>query len=177
MNSLQFESMVPSELCLKCDICCRFPQAESSLAPFFTEQETTRALDAGLSLASFEGRKSGKIHLVPFPSDVVSPGHQEGCICPAFDPRSQKCSIYDVRPFDCRLYPFALMRKPNDDGIILGIDTKCPFIRDSQNAGIIDYYGRELIKLLKSSPYQEMFNENPGLIGPYQDDVTILDSF
>jgi hypothetical protein len=39
--------IVPSDLCLRCDVCCRFPERESFLRPYFTAQERERAIASG----------------------------------------------------------------------------------------------------------------------------------
>lgn len=166
--------MVPSELCLQCDICCRFPEADSPLAPYFTSDEVKQAIKAGLSPDAFKSGNVGRVQLIPFPLNVVSPGHQEGCICPSFDPRTQECAIYPDRPLDCRLYPFAVMKSITNEETVLGIDTKCPFIRDPLNQSVVEAYGMELLKLLGTPPYRETFQKNMDLIGPFQDDVIIL---
>jgi Fe-S-cluster containining protein len=176
MNESRFESMVPSELCLKCDVCCRFPEPDSPLAPYFTSKEVEQALSAGVSPKQFQESKSGRIRLVAFPPDVISPGHQEGCVCPAFNPSTQECGIYPIRPLDCRLYPFALMKNESGDRIVLGIDTKCPFIQDPSNKRTIEMYGNILLRELQSPKYRETIQQNPELIGSFQDDVTILES-
>jgi Fe-S-cluster containining protein len=168
------DSIVPSELCLKCEICCRFPDPDSPLAPFFTEEEVKSALASGLPPDSFNGEPSGRICLIPFPEEVESPGHNGGSVCPSFDPLTQRCGIYEVRPFDCQLFPFALMKDGTGASAVLGIDTKCPFIQDPRNRPVIESFSRKLNELLKSAPYQEMFRKFPELIGPFQEDVTIL---
>lgn len=168
------DSIVPSEICLKCDICCRFPNADSPLAPFFTDEEVKIGLAAGLPPDSFDGGEAGRIRLIPFPEEVESPGHNGGSVCPSFNPLTQHCAIYEVRPFDCQLYPFTLMKEKNEGDIVLGVDTKCPFIQDPQNRFLIESFSRNLYELLKTAPYQEMVRKFPEIIGPYQEDVNIL---
>ena len=36
--------LVPSRTCLQCDVCCRFPDPDSALRPYFAESEIARAL-------------------------------------------------------------------------------------------------------------------------------------
>ena len=40
--------LVPSRICLQCDVCCRFPDPDSVLRPYFSENEITRALAGGV---------------------------------------------------------------------------------------------------------------------------------
>ncbi|MBI3605158.1 MAG: YkgJ family cysteine cluster protein [Nitrospirae bacterium] len=164
--------LVPSELCLKCDICCRFPEADTPLAPYFTPAEVKNAVVAGLPPEFFNGERSGRIRLIPFPDEIESPGHQGGCLCPAFDPLTHKCSIYEVRPFDCQIYPFVLMKK--NESVAVGIDTKCPYIQEASNSPAIRKYGEGLIQILESPRIQSMLKKNQELIGPFQEDVIVL---
>ena len=166
------ESMVPSEICLQCDVCCRFPESDSPLAPYFTVEEVKGLLPADRQRVQFARGQSGKIGLVRFPDRFESPGHQGGCVCPFFDPLSHHCSIYNVRPFDCQIYPFALMT--DGTNIFAGIDGKCPFVQDPANHPAIERHSKLFIEMMESAPFREMIRKNPGLIGPLQDDVTVL---
>ena len=74
-------------------------------------------------LSHFPNAAGTQVDLVPNPVD-------EGYICPAFDPATSHCRIYNVRPLDCRLYPFALMWDDMHKQVVLGWDTKCPYMRD-----------------------------------------------
>ncbi|HEY5627110.1 MAG TPA: hypothetical protein VIR79_04150, partial [Nitrospira sp.] len=40
--------LVPSSTCLRCEVCCRFPDPDSPLRPYFTEQEVSRAVAGGV---------------------------------------------------------------------------------------------------------------------------------
>ena len=116
--------LVPSRTCLQCDVCCRFPDPDSALRPYFTENEITRALARGVEGTAFPNRQGSQVILVPDP-------HGEGYLCPAFDPATSTCRIYEQRPLDCQLYPLALMWDEAHNQILLGWDTKCPFMREA----------------------------------------------
>ena len=50
MNKLiQLEQIVPGKVCFSCDICCRFLDQDSFLAPIFTQAEMRRAIANGVS--------------------------------------------------------------------------------------------------------------------------------
>ena len=166
------DSPVPSEYCLKCDVCCRFPESHSPLAPYFTAEETDRALRYRKGIRPFGEAVSGRIPLIPFPAGISSPGHEEGCICPYFNPADHHCLIYEVRPLDCQLYPYALMSDGNR--IVLGVDTKCPFASDPTNDKRIREFSLKLIQILRSATYRETIGSNRELVGPKQDDVIPL---
>ncbi len=106
--------------CLACEVCCRFPLADSPLAPFFSHEEQAGAAEAGLSAQDFlPGRfgAGGWPLLARF--DLI---HR----CPAFRTASNDCAIYNSRPLDCRLYPFLLMYSRDGDTVTLGLDRYCP---------------------------------------------------
>src|SRR5512145_154177 len=107
--------LVPSSACLQCDVCCRFPDPDSALRPHFTEDEITRALGGGIEETAFPNRRGSQIVLVPEP-------HGHGYLCPAFDAATSTCRIYQQRPFDCQLYPLALMWNEPHTQVLLGWD-------------------------------------------------------
>ena len=144
---------VTSGLCLSCDVCCRFPEQGSFLAPVVTPDE-----------AGAIG-KEGRVDLVP---------SGDGYICPFFTTSSNRCSIYDVRPFDCKLYPFALMKSRDGNEIILGIDTKCPIANGALPEEDIASYIEDLIAFIESDDVKKFILKNPLLIGPFQEDVVPL---
>ncbi len=156
--------IVPSDLCLRCDVCCRFPERESVLRPYFTAQERDRAIASGLDPDLLPELSGGKIRLIPHPAG-------EGYICPAFDPDTQHCRIYAARPLDCRLYPLALMRDEEGHTQVLGLDTKCPYVQDVAQESQLAAYARRVNGLLGEPLLSEVLSKNPGLINPYQDDV------
>jgi Fe-S-cluster containining protein len=156
--------IVPSDVCLRCDVCCRFPERESFLRPYFTAQERERAIAAGLEADLLPESAGGKIRLIPHPTG-------DGHICPAFDPATQYCRIYSVRPLDCRLYPLALMRDEEGRGRVLGLDNKCPYVQDAAHEPQLMDYARRMASRLAEPSVSRVLAANPGLINPYQDDV------
>src|SRR3990172_3237291 len=107
--------LVPSSRCFSCDVCCRFPEKDSFLRPFFTRDEIQAAIAAGISPEYFPDPQGCQIDLISHPS----PG-AEGYICPCFNPENGHCKIYEVRPLDCQLYPVALMRESPASGLASG---------------------------------------------------------
>ena len=157
--------IVPSELCLTCDVCCRFPERESFLRPFFTAEEIEQAVAHGAAPEHFPDPGGGRIRLMPHP-------HGEGYLCPCFDRVTQHCAIYPVRPLDCRLYPIALMRDREGHDLIMGLDTKCPYVRDSANASRLRDYVERVGREMERPALRDVLAGYPDLIGRFQDDVT-----
>lgn len=158
--------IVPSATCLHCEVCCRFPERDSFLRPFFTAKEIETATAAGLSPEHFPNVAGTQIDLVPNPVDG-------GYICPAFDPATSHCRIYDVRPLDCRLYPFALMWNAMHTQVVLGWDTKCPYLRDLSSPIIIQA-AHKIAQWIEEDATVETLVRDPRLIGRFQDDVIVL---
>lgn len=172
--------LVPSRVCLQCDVCCRFPEAESFLRPYFTAEEIQRAVARGINPAHFPDPNGSQVSVVPNPSGG-------GYLCPAFDPATSHCRIYDDRPLDCQIYPLAVMwaapltpsLSPQGRGegegkeVVLGWDRKCPFMRDGVPEDIRAYAER-IADLLEQDRTIETFVKHPRLIGQFQDDVVVL---
>jgi len=158
--------LVPSSICLQCDVCCRFPDPDSALRPYFTENEITRALAGGIEGTAFPNRRGSQVILVPDP-------HREGHLCPAFDSATSTCRIYEQRPLDCQLYPLALMWNEAHDQVLLGWDTKCPFMRE-EIPEEIQHHADRVIALLGQPHILHQVVAHPRLIGRFQDDVVVL---
>jgi Fe-S-cluster containining protein len=160
--------LVPSRVCLSCDVCCRFPEPDSPLRPYFTGEEIRRAIARGVALAQFPDLNGCQVSVLPSP---VSDGY----LCPAFDPVTSHCRIYDVRPLDCQIYPLMVMWNADRTQVVLGWDSKCPFLREGKGdeAGVAAYADR-IAELLEQEGTLETFAKNPQLIGHFQDDVVLL---
>ena len=158
--------LVPSRVCLQCDVCCRFPDPDSALRPYFTENEIIRALAGGVEGRAFPNRRGSQVILVP-------ESHEDGYLCPAFDAATSTCRIYEQRPFDCQLYPLALMWDESHEQVLLGWDTKCPFMRE-EIPGEIHRHADRVMALLDQPGLCERIVAHPRLIGQFQEDVVVL---
>jgi Fe-S-cluster containining protein len=170
---------VPSRVCLSCDVCCRFPEADSFLRPYFTAHEIAEATSRGINPDAFPDAQGSQIRVVPNPMG-------EGYVCSAFDAATSHCRIYEKRPLDCQIYPLAVMWSADHRQVVLGWDTKCPFIGtgsgfEVRGSGLkaetetIDQYGAKIAALIQEDKL-EIFVRNPRLIGRYQDDIVVLQS-
>lgn len=162
----ELPQLVPNSTCFRCDVCCRFPEADSFLRPYFTSQEIAEAVTHGVPESSFPDKAGSQVNLVR--SSVG-----EGYLCPAFDSTSGRCGIYDARPFDCRLYPLALMWDASGQEVLLGWDTKCPFMREEPST-TIRAYADFVARFLVSGDLVDQIVAHPRLIGRFQDDVIVL---
>ena len=162
----ELPQIVPSSTCLRCDVCCRFPDPDSPLRPYFTGEEIEQVVAAGMARTAFSDQHGCQVTVVP---DRQGDGYQ----CPAFDPATSHCTIYDRRPFDCRIYPLALMWNKAHDQVLLGWDTKCPFLRDQVPADI-HRHAAQVMTLLDQASIVKMLGAQPRLIGRFQEDVVVL---
>jgi uncharacterized protein len=160
--------LVPSSACFRCDVCCRFPDPDSSLRPYFTGEEISRAVDLGLDAHVFPDRHGCQVTVIPDPQG-------EGFVCPAFESESHTCHIYEQRPLDCQLYPLALMWSAAHDEVVLGWDAKCPFMSE-QLPDSIRNHAERILNILQQRPVLRQISDHPRLVGRYQEDVVILAS-
>ena len=165
---LKLQQIVPSKVCLSCDVCCRFLDQDSFLAPIFTDSEIETVIADGANSDLFRQMtdgKSARIKLKP---------HKEMYICPFFESETSECTIYPIRPLDCQIYPFALMYNEDRTQIVLGVDMICPFGEAEFQAETFQSYINHIVSYLESDGVVEMIATNWSLIGPYQETVVIV---
>ena len=169
MNQLiQLEQIVPSKVCLSCDVCCRFLEQDSFLAPIFTETEMEEAIGGGVEAHLFRPTADGKsaqIKLIP---------NGDMYICPCFNPETSECTIYPIRPLDCQIYPFALMYNQEQTQVVLGVDMICPYSETEIQTEAFQRYIDYMADFVESDPVVESVAANWQLIGPYQDTVVVV---
>ena len=160
--------IIPSEVCFSCDVCCRFLEADSPLAPIFTEAEMEKVTAHGAEPMLFRPQvdgKSAQIQLKP---------HNDFYICPFFAPETSHCTIYPIRPLDCQLYPFALMFSEDGSAVVLGVDSLCPFGETHLETEAFQRHIRHVINYVESEEVRSQILANWRLIGDYQDTVEIV---
>ena len=60
--------LVPEATCFRCDVCCRFPEADSFLRPYFTGPEISDAVAHGVTESFFPDKSGSQVELVKNPS-------------------------------------------------------------------------------------------------------------
>ena len=165
---LKLQQIVPSKVCLSCDVCCRFLDQDSFLAPIFTDSEIKTVIADGANSDLFRQMTDGKS------AQIKLKPHKEMYICPFFDPETSECTIYPIRPLDCQIYPFALMYNEDRTQIVLGVDMICPFGEAEFQAETFQSYINHIASYLESDGVVEMIATNWSLIGPYQETVVIV---
>ncbi len=150
--------MVPPKICLSCQGCCRFREAESLWRPKVAPGELeTNEHKKDLAKALGE---DGYI------KTVEEQGQNR---CAFLDLGTNKCGIYACRPFECRLYPFLLTHSQENGRVTVSVHLSCPYVQESrysagfeQHVGVLKAYlsGKERARFLKN---------NPALVGDYSE--------
>jgi len=156
---------VPSQVCLKCSGCCRFKDADSVWSPCLLEEEIISLIDKeGIPAASLSMDR--KLCLVPDEG-------KECFLCPFFNPGENKCQIYNMRPFECQLYPFLLCLR--NKKVLLTVDLNCPYIKEKINTAEFKEYAAYLTEYLNSSKQLLMLKENPQILAAYEGVLDIVE--
>ncbi len=66
--------IVPPDWCFKCDVCCRFPESTSFLAPYFTAEEISKAFP--LPQIGMTGGGQGEGELRVFSDEPIHKGFE-----------------------------------------------------------------------------------------------------
>lgn len=177
--------IVPSQVCLSCEVCFRIPERHSPFRPFFTESEIQQAIALGINGSHFSDSVGSQVEPVPNPFG-------EGYLCPAFDPETSPCRIYEVRPLDCQIYPFVVMWDEERQAVHLGWDTKCPFLidqcslanRDKSNPTTttqslvfpetLDRFSQSMAERVESAEMINISSTNQRLVMEFQEDVVMI---
>lgn len=158
-NLTQF---VPSHVCLECDGCCRFKEEDSHWRPKVGSEESQLMRQEGLAERIF-----GREHLDAGMRIKTKGCHNGTHQCRFFSPDGNLCTIYAYRPFECRLYPFVLMKK--GAGIVLAVHLNCPHVQNTQDSKEFDNYVGYLQKFFLQNDVTEFLKRNRLLIESYLD--------
>lgn len=159
------KQLIPQEACLQCKGCCRFSKQNSVWTPCLLDEEIQALIDKkGVPAASVTVDKK----LLP----VQAPS-QDGFICPFLDCASNKCKIYDFRPFECQLYPFLLTLR--NKKVILTIDLNCGYAKEMLNTKGLQEYTNYLSNFLNSRRQIAILKDNPQIIQAYEEVLDIIE--
>lgn len=154
----ELQQFVPSAVCLTCDGCCRFKEAESLWRPRLVQEEIKLAARQGLAERIFTPVLSadGRIR--------THCSHGEH-LCSFFNPSDHTCRIYQARPFECRLYPF-ILNKMNQQ-IVVCVHLHCPYIQAAEASPQFQEYAAYLKEYFSHRDVREFLKRNPTLISDY----------
>ena len=153
------KQFVPQEFCLKCQGCCRFKEANSVWSPCLLDEETQELLDKkDIPVASISIDR--RIQPIANPNGV-------DFICPFLANLDNKCRIYDIRPFECQLYPFLINLRKSQ--VLLTVDLNCPYVCEKINSPEAKDYISYLSNYLNSPQQLKMLKDNPQIIQAYEE--------
>jgi uncharacterized protein len=139
MNLKQF---VPSNVCLKCEGCCRFQSENSMWRPKWDKREF---IDD---------------------QDYVTTIHECGQhLCRFFNKGDSSCHTYHDRPFECELYPFLLSK--TSDGIKVFVHLACPYVQEHQADPALEEYVSYLREFFAQSSTVDFLKRNSRLLHDY----------
>jgi uncharacterized protein len=156
--------LVPSEICLECPVCCRFPEKKADLSPFFFPAER-QAVELMPSSGLFREKAEG----LSSKAELVKCGH--GFACSFFNPGDHTCQIYEARPLDCSMYPAVVMKSKDQRTVLLGADTKCPALSRSEVSAKLQNYLNWIQRYLESTDLSSLILKHPQFISIYQEEV------
>jgi len=153
------KQFVPQDFCLKCRGCCRFKEADSVWSPCLLDEEIQGFLDKpGIPAAS-----------ISIDRRIQPVANPEGAdfICPFLGTPDNKCKVYNLRPFECQLYPFLInLRKGK---VLLTVDLNCPYVYENINSQEAKDYIVYLTDYLNSASLRSMLKDNPQIIQAYEE--------
>ena len=116
------KNLLSPEDCAKCGFCCSFRRQSLGLTPCFAK-ETVAEICGLFPDARFKTLPNGAI-TIDIDDKYRTDDSREEALCP-FNRRG--CVLPGrLKPFDCELWPFRLMK--SGDGLVLALVPTCPWI-------------------------------------------------
>lgn len=144
---MSIKSLVPSEVCLACEGCCRYDLANSPWRPKVGEAEPLR------SSADSDGY---------LPTRPLLHRHA----CQFFRAEHGTCIKYNQRPFECALYPGVISKE--DDMLVCYVHLACPYVQDPANERRVEKYKAYMRDWFQSHSVKAWLSENEGLLHDYR---------
>lgn len=159
------EQIVHHEQCLRCNECCRFRADRQDFAPIFTVEELDTLRQTREFLPEFTPFKSTdnifQIRLKK--AEIEDPVYPY--VCPFLDEANYRCTIYNARPFDCRIWPFIVLREPETGRVMLAHFTGSACIAlDEVPPESFRAYEAYMEKLVTSAEFVQFLDQHPQLI-------------
>lgn len=151
MSMKPLKQFVPSSVCLDCDGCCQFDQAQTDWRAKLGMDEQD-ALDV--------------VRQTDHDGYLKTCRHGEKHCCVFFNPNDHTCQVYDRRPFDCRLYPFVLSSVPEGIGVFMHLS--CPYIQTMMHTQDLEAYVAYLKRYFDDHDTQLFLLKNPEVVHDYR---------
>lgn len=161
---VKIKQVIPQDYCLKCLGCCRFAQQNSCWLPSLLNAEIDKLIRRYIPPVIVSSEKS--IIAIPSPRD-------NNYVCPFLSLEDNKCKIYDLRPFECQLYPFLIHK--NKGEIFLSLDLRCPFAKENRVQVFFKEYEKYLTAILQDPEAIKTFEQNPQIAKAYPDVLNLAE--
>ena len=154
MTELFLKQFVPSEVCLKCDGCCRYKDADSIWRPKLGADDQKNLAD--LITAGDVLDPQGYI------KTIQSCGEH---FCRFLNGKDNTCQIYNQRPFECSLYPFIISRTP--EAVKVYAHLSCPYVQDHLPLPDFDAHKAYLKEFFHQVSIKEFLSRNKAMFHDY----------
>lgn len=154
MTELSLKQFVPSEICLKCNGCCRYKEADSAWRPKVGAGDQVRLGDMITSGDVLDAQ--GYIKTIQ---------HCGEHFCRFLNGGDNTCGIYTKRPFECVLYPFIISK--TTEAVKVYVHLSCPYIQDHLSRGDYDAYVAYLKEFFRRDNVRKFLLNNKNMFHDY----------
>jgi Fe-S-cluster containining protein len=154
MTELSLKQFVPSEVCLKCDGCCRYKEADSIWRPKLgaDDRDSLAALITAGDVLDTQG----------YIKTIQTCGKD---FCRFLNGTDSTCGIYTKRPFECSLYPFIISQA--QDAVKVYVHLSCPYVQDHLSRADYDAYVVYLKEFFRREDIREFLFRNKAMFHDY----------
>ncbi len=147
------KEILNNKTCARCQICCLFDSSDIWEMPLITPELSERiAKDyPEIKMKPVSEKAQCKV----FDADYGKDGLAH---CPMLTEKG--CALGDEKPFDCRIWPFRLMKKGNL--LLLTLSPVCPSVSGLPVDKISEFAQKIIPDILAEA------NRNPEMIKPYE---------
>ena len=164
-----FPQLVPQKVCLSCQGCCRFREAESLWRPKVAPAEgEARPLGRPEELDANE-HKNDLTWALGQDGHIKTVKVQEQNRCTFLNLGNNKCGVYSGRPFECRLYPFLLTRSGKNGRVAVSVHLSCSYVQQSRHSAEFEKHVDALKAYLSGEECARFLQNNPALAVDYSE--------
>lgn len=159
--------LMSKDTCAACRYCCSFKSTSLWELPTFPEDVIKKLADDKGFRYTLEKSHDRSFGLFDLNGEYQSANPAEEVPCPFLD-RTTGCTLSEKdKPFDCKLWPFRVMRK--DGLLLLTISIACPSIMSWELEQLRSYAQEKLKK-----PVRAYVDEHPYIVKDMMDGYVAL---
>lgn len=164
------KQIVHHEQCKRCGECCRFREDRQDFAPIFTVEELDAIRHVREDLPEFMPFKATDNIFQIRLKKAEKPTPYYPYVCPFLDEEAYRCTIYDVRPFDCRVWPFIVLRVKETGEVLLAhfTESACLALAEAQPKDF-SAYEAYMEQMVSSEAFLAFLRKYPQLIWEHED--------